>query len=99
MRPAPRSRWVWVTVIVVVGVGWTTAVLWQRQTARDLRAELARLREEPLDWKGLEAENRRLSTLRPAPADLARLRADHEALPRLRDEIEALKQQVAARGQ
>jgi hypothetical protein len=57
----------------------------------ELRTELESLRRDRQEFRALEAENRRLQAKQIAAEELARLRADHAALPRLRAEVEQLK--------
>ena len=68
------------------------AALWlQRQEAEVLRSEIAMLREERVEREKLQAENRRLATQAAPAEEVARLRADHAAIGRLRTEIETLR--------
>ena len=62
----------------------------QRQETIALRRELAQIRASTADLERLHAENRRLRENRISAAELAMLRADHAALPRLWSELEAL---------
>ena len=68
------------------------AALWlQRQSATQLRGEIALLRDEHRKLAELRAENARLIAAQPSAAQLEAMRADHAAVLRLRGEIEKLK--------
>ena len=78
-------------VAALVIAGGAGLVLQWQQTMQ-LRGELERARFETEKLAQLRAENQRLRD-RQIPAEkLEALRADHAALPRLRAELEALKQ-------
>jgi hypothetical protein len=62
----------------------------QRQETSTLRRELELTRTNTVDLARLRAENRRLLERQVSAAELATLRSDHTALPRLRSELEAL---------
>jgi hypothetical protein len=62
----------------------------QRQDTIALRRELALARASTADLERLRAENRRLREGQVSAAELATLRADHAALPRLWSELETL---------
>jgi hypothetical protein len=81
----------WFTVaFLALAVGGGVGVLLQRQSAAALRAELMLLRDENRELAGLRSENQRLISSQVAPAEWARLQADHAAVARLRDEIKTL---------
>ena len=75
------------TLAVVAG-----GMLWlQRQSAAQLRGEIALLRDENRKLADLRAENARLVAAQPTAAQLEAMRADHAAVRQLRSEIEKLK--------
>lgn len=79
-----------VTVIALAilnGRAWLQRV--ELQTARDLA------RSEASELAGLRAENGRLRARQIPAAELARLRSDHEALRRLRAELDTLSRGAA----
>ncbi len=67
-------------------LGWASQ--WHQGTLLRTELEMARLQADELGR--LRAENRRLREQQISAAELAALRADHAALPRLRGELEAL---------
>ena len=71
-------------VLVLVAGGFSAAVVWQRQTASALRAEVEFQREQEKSRAGLEAETARLRAKQISAADLEALRGDRAALARLR---------------
>jgi hypothetical protein len=78
---------------VVVGVVAMAAVVsngrqWLKRMELRTAAEIARL--ETSELSRLEAENRRLRGQQISAEELAALRADHAALPRLRAELAEL---------
>jgi hypothetical protein len=82
-------RWLFALLSLAILVG---VALWlQRQTAAQLRDEIALLREESRQVAQLRAENARLVAAQPAAAQLDAMRTDHAAVLRLRGEIEKLK--------
>ena len=75
---------------LILGTGGL--VVWQqRQAADGLRAELASRRDQQRERARLEAENERGRANEISAEHLAALRNDHEALQRLRAEVEAAK--------
>lgn len=72
---------------VIAGAAWWL----HAQEAEVLRGEIAMLREERGEREKLQAENRRLATQAAPAEEVARLRADHAAIGRLRTEIETLR--------
>jgi hypothetical protein len=75
---------------LVAAVGVVLAL--QRQETIALRRELALAHASTVDLERLRAENRRLREGQVPAAELATLRADHAALPRLSSELDALTQ-------
>ena len=73
---------------LVPAVGVVLAL--QRQDTIALRRELAVACASTADLERLRAENRRLRETQISAAELATLRADHAALPRLWSELETL---------
>ncbi len=72
-------------------------LLLQRQSAAQLRDEIALLREENCQVAQLCAENATLVSAQAPAAEMARLRADRAAVLQWRVEIEELKAGVAER--
>ena len=77
-----------VLAVLVAAVGVVLAL--QRQETIALRRELTLVRTSTADLERLRAENRRLRENQVSAAELATLRADHAALPRLWSELDAL---------
>ena len=86
-----RSSFGFFAVLVALVVAGGGGLAWQWQESMSLRTELDLLRLESEELSRLRAENKRLREKQPAAAWLETLRADHAALPRLRAEIESLK--------
>src|SRR5450432_3345027 len=79
----------WLAGLVVAGcLGILT---WQRQTAGRLREEQATQRQDLNEQAALLAKNRILQATAPSAEELDRLRADHDAIARLRGEVVAVK--------
>jgi len=96
MNPRRSFKLVFMLAALVATVGVVLAL--QRQDTIALRRELAQVRASTVDLERLHAENRRLRDNQISAAELATLRADHAALPRLWSELETLtKKQLAAR--
>jgi hypothetical protein len=75
-----------------VAVG--NAQQWLNRLELRTAVEVAQL--NVVDLRVLEAENRRLREKQISAGELAALRADHEALPRLRAELDALAKGAAS---
>ena len=89
----------WLSVLLLALALVTGASLWlQRQAAAQLRDEIAQLREDSRELAKLRAENQRLVAAQVSAVELARLRADHAAVLRLRTELETLKTSTPAAG-
>ena len=74
-------------LLIAIGAG----IAWQwRETGR-LRAEREHARAAQSERRTLQADRERLRARQIPATELAQLRADHEALPRLRAEVEALR--------
>jgi hypothetical protein len=86
-----RSSLGFILLLAVVLGASAAGLAWQRGDADSLRAELARLRVVDDEIARLERERDRLRAQQIPAEELARLRADRAALPRLRAEIEALR--------
>ncbi len=82
-----------VGLVAVAGATWV-----QRREAGELRRELAKRSAVQMKMEAARAENERLKRAQVSAEELARLRADHAALPRLRREIEELKARSDGRG-
>jgi len=80
------------TLVATVGV----VLALQRQETIALRRELAVACASTVDLERLRAENRRLREGQVPAAELATLRADHAALPRLWSELDALTKKPPA---
>lgn len=79
-----------VGLALVIGV-----MLWlQRQATEQLRGEVAGLREAKADLQRAQGENQRLRSAQISEEELARLRADHAAVSRLRQEIGRSKESL-----
>lgn len=78
---------------LLVAAGWAL----QHQAKVELRDEVEWLREQNRAVARLRAERERLLAAQVPPSELAALRADHAAVLRLRDEVEALRARVAER--
>jgi uncharacterized protein HemX len=87
----------WLSALLLALALVAGASLWlQRQAATQLRAEIARLREDSRELANLRTENQRLVAAQVPDAELARLRSDHAAVLRLRAELETLKRSLPA---
>jgi hypothetical protein len=89
-------RWLFVLLFafaVVAGAAWWL----QRQSAAQLREEIALLHDESRRLAELRAENARLVAAQPPAAEIDRLRADRAAVVQFRGEIEKLKAGLDAR--
>lgn len=85
-----RSQWVSATLMVAALA--TGAMLWLSRAAADvLRVEIGLLQDESRALARARTEHERLVAAQAPDAELARLRADREALLRLRGEIEQMK--------
>lgn len=93
------SRHLW-SFLTLAGLAAATAAFIHHQVAATtaLRAEAARGQDLVADLERLRAEERELSSARVSGAVLEELRADHAALARLRNEIEATRRRVEAAG-
>jgi hypothetical protein len=84
------TRWisaVFLALAIVAGAGW----LLQREATSALRTEMMLLREDNRKLDRLRAEHERLAAKGVSDVELERLRADHAAVMRLREEIETLR--------
>lgn len=88
-----RAKFGWLVVMGMIGA--SGVVLWrQRETQEQLRGNLGRWRGENQALAQLREENRRQAATEPSAAELENLRADHAAIPRLRAEIDALRERI-----
>ena len=69
----------------------------QRTESAALQREIHLLREDSRALVRLKAENERLKAAQTPLTEIERLRADHAAVQRLRDEIEAMKRRTEGR--
>jgi type II secretory pathway pseudopilin PulG len=76
--------------MAIVVIACTVTLARQRQESALLRAERDLGRFEMRQLEELRRENSRLRESRISAAELATLRADHAALPRLRAELDAI---------
>ena len=81
-----------IAIVVFAAIGILQQ--WPQTTALRTEVELARI--EVAELVRLQGENQRLRENQISAAELARLRADHDALPRLRAELEALNKSATA---
>lgn len=81
--------------LLVGAAGWLLVL--QKTEREKLRAELEQMRARQAKAGNLTAENQRLGAAAVSESEMARLRADHAALDRLRAEIEALRKQTEER--
>src|SRR5260221_11537878 len=88
-------RW-FSSVLIALALVAGAVLLLQRQSAAQLREEIALLREEHRGIARLRAENQRLLAAQLPEAELERLRSDRAAVVRLRGEIEKVKNGVQA---
>jgi hypothetical protein len=86
-------RWLPVALLALALVAGGAWVL-QRQSAEQLRSELAGLRDENRELARLRDENQRLAAQQPTAAQLAALRTDHVAVAQLKSQIEALREKT-----
>jgi len=95
INPQQRSTfWSLVCLTVVLAAGGVVLVLQWRDMAT-LRIERDFAQDELRQLERLRVENSRLRERSLASAELERLRADHAALPRLRQELDQLARQTA----
>lgn len=76
----------------IVGIGLAL----QRQANQQLRGEAELVREQNHELVALRTERERLTHAQLPASGLEHLRADHAALGRLRDEVDALRARVKA---
>jgi hypothetical protein len=88
----------WVLLLLVLVVFAGGGMVWQRNQAALLQAEVELLRAEHRELAPLRGENERLTAGQVPPGELDALRTDHAELVRLRGEVEAarLRAQSAA---
>lgn len=81
--------------LAVLAVAIIVVLVSQRLEHTALQAELAQANEARRERDRLRDENHRLVAAQPADEELARLRADHAAIERLRQEIERVDADAA----
>ncbi len=91
------GRWLWRSAAASALVMGGVVVLRHFEGER-LRVELESLREQGARLGTVRAETARLEAQQISAAEFEALRADHVALPRLREEIEALKKGLGRAG-
>jgi hypothetical protein len=84
-----RSGIAFAAAAVVIAIAATANVRAWRQSV-ELRTAIGIVRLDVGELSRLKVENQRLRQKQIPAAELAALRADHDALPRLRSELEAL---------
>lgn len=89
-----RRPIIFFSVLTLFAGGFSVIVVWQRQTAAGLRAEVELEREQARARGQLAAETARLRAMQISAADLEALRGDHAALVRLRGEIDGLRRRA-----
>jgi hypothetical protein len=92
MTSGRRLLWV---IVVAATVTCAAVLALQRQEQTVLRSEKELLRDQARELAQVRAENERLKAQQIPASELARLRADHTELVRLRAEIDALKQRTS----
>jgi hypothetical protein len=86
------------SLLLLTMAGAMGGAFWlQREEASRWREEVAWLRAERSKLAGLRAEKARLAAEQPSDAALATLRADREAVVRLRTEIGRLRREIEER--
>lgn len=80
---------------IVIAITATANVRAWRQSV-ELRTAVEAVRIEVSELSRLQVENQRLREKLIPAAELAALRADHDALPRLRSELDALTKRAAS---
>ncbi len=89
------NKWPFIAIAAFTVVA--LAVLgWQRQTANDLRGEIARQRATARELARLSAEHQRLAAAQATAVELDRLLAERTAVAQLRKELEAMQRRVEA---
>lgn len=91
----PKASRVGVAVLGAMALAVVALLVWQQRGVAALRQEVGVERERAVASALEAAELAGLAARQPSPGELARLRADREALRKLRAEIESLK--VAAK--
>ena len=89
-----RRPIIFFAVLTLFAGGFSVVVVWQRQTAAMLRAEVELQREQVKTRAELAANIARLRAEQISAADLQALRADHLAMVRLRGEIDGLRRRA-----
>ena len=84
--------------LFIGGLATTLAVVLglQAQRLAEARGALELQREQRREAEQLRAENQRMAAAQPAETELRALRADHEAVARLRTEIAAMRERATA---
>src|SRR5438309_2133293 len=80
-----------ISLIAALTIIAAVALALQQQEASPLRLELAQAQAESRELARLKTENQAWREKQISAAELESLRSDHAALPRLREELEALK--------
>lgn len=82
----------WLSLAFFVAALVAGASLWiQHQATLAFRSEVDLLRDESRRLAQMRTEHQRLLNAQPSAAELERLRADHAALVRMRNEIEQMQ--------
>ena len=80
--------------VVLLGLVVGAGLALQRHRTDELRGEIALLRDQHREVGRLQVEQARLLAAQVPAQELANLRADHAAVLRLRNEVEALRTRV-----
>lgn len=89
---ARLTAFVLLLAALAAGVAWGL----ERKSSAVLREQITLLQSERRDLAALRAENGTLKQRQPSQKELAALRADHAAAARLRNELNSLREQIAA---
>lgn len=89
-----KSWWQFLPVVLLVVIALVLARQWQ--VGVELQGEVAKARASEAELAKLRLENQRLTASRVSSEELENLRADHAAIARLRDELNALKERERA---
>lgn len=89
----PAKKWPWAVTGAMAALAIALALA-QRRTAAALRAEIGQLRGQQSAWQHLQTEHHTLAAAQISDTEKDKLRNDHTAIARLRNEIELLKRQA-----
>lgn len=95
----PRSFRTFLIAVFLAAVAGVSVSFWRRQETLRLRQELELAKMISAELARLRLENLRLKAQQVSSAELAALRADHEAVVKLRKEVEVLQRSTESRPQ